>query len=157
MKSNIEKEINDNGSILYEVKGSSMRPLIRQDKDLCIIVKAPKILNKYDVVLYKRDTQIILHRIIAIKNGKYVIAGDNCYQKEYDVNKNNIIGILKSVERNSKISRRQKSLELSSTKQKFYAHIWCDFFPVRYLILKLKHFVGQTKLGIRIKNKKAAE
>ena len=148
MKSNIEKEILENGSILYEVKGSSMWPLIRQNKDLCVIVKTPKNLNKYDVVLYKRDDQIILHRIIAIENGEYVIAGDNCYQKEYGIKKNNIIGILKSVERNSKNKRNLRSLKINSPKQKLYAHIWCDFFPVRYAILKSRHLAGQTKLGM---------
>lgn len=123
MKSNIENEIKNNGYVFYEVRGSSMWPLIRQNRDFAFIIKKPDKLRKYDIVLYRRGKKLILHRIIKIKNGKYIIAGDNCFQKEFDITNADIIGILKSVERNAKLEKNQKSIETDSVKQKLYARI----------------------------------
>ena len=42
-----------------------------------------EILKKYDVALYKRGSSYILHRIIGIQNGEYLIRGDNTYRMEH--------------------------------------------------------------------------
>ena len=42
--------------IIYTNVGDSMRPLIRQDRDILIIEKPVGRLKKYDVPLYKRDS-----------------------------------------------------------------------------------------------------
>lgn len=153
MKSSIENEIKTKGYVFYEVHGSSMLPLIRQDKDLTIIKKIASKLHKYDVVLYKRGQKLILHRIVKIKSGKYIIAGDNCANKEYDITNENIIGILSSIERNAKTKKNPKSLSVESTKQKLYARTWCALFPIRSAYLKSRHAFVQTKLGQTIKRK----
>lgn len=121
MKSSIENEIKTKGYVFYEVHGFSMVPLIRQDKDLTIIKKITGDLHKYDIILYRRGQKLILHRIVKIKNGKYIIAGDNCANKEYDITDKNIIGILSSIERNAKTKKNPKSLSVQSPKQKLYA------------------------------------
>lgn len=60
-----------------------MMPLLRNRRDTVKVVPANEILKKYDLPLYKRPTgEYVLHRIIKVKNGYYVICGDNRFNKE---------------------------------------------------------------------------
>ena len=77
-----EEEIEKNGRLVYTNVGDSMRPLIRQGRDLLIIEKPQGRLRKYDVPLYKRDSgQYVLHRILKVRDSDYVICGDNRWTK----------------------------------------------------------------------------
>ena len=122
-----------NGELVYSNVGDSMMPLIRQHRDLVVIVPAVGRLKKYDVPLYKRDSgQYVLHRILKVRANDYVICGDNRYAREYGITDANIIGVLKAVVRDG------KELSVESRKYKFYVHLWCDFFHIRALLLMVK-------------------
>ena len=59
--------LDEKGSIIYTNIGYSMMPLLRQKKDIIEIRKKNNgRCKKYDVVLYKRGTQYILHRILKV-------------------------------------------------------------------------------------------
>lgn len=136
-----EEEIEKKGRLLYTNVGDSMFPLIRQDKDILIIEKVSRKLKKYDVPLYKRDNgQYVLHRILKVRKDDYVIAGDNRYNKEFGITDKNIIGVLTGIVRNG------EEIRTNDIRYKIYVHIWCDFFPIRALILKA---IGLAK---RLKN-----
>ena len=136
-----EEEIEKKGKLLYTNVGDSMFPLIRQDKDILIIEKVSRKLKKYDVPLYKRDNgQYVLHRILKVRKDDYVIAGDNRYNKEFGITDKNIIGVLTGIVRNG------EEIRTNDIRYKIYVHIWCDFFPIRALILKA---IGLAK---RLKN-----
>ena len=92
-----EDFINEEGRLIYRAVGSSMFPLIKE-RDLLVIEKIKEPLKKGDVPLYKRDSgQYVLHRIIDIKNGKYLIKGDNREQIEKGITDRHIIGVLTSI------------------------------------------------------------
>ena len=130
-----EDVIDRDGKLVYTNVGDSMRPLIRQGKDLIIIEKPKDRLKKYDVPLYKRDSgQYVLHRILKVRPNDYVICGDNRYGKEYGITDKHIIGVLTAVVRNG------KEIPITNWKYKVYVHLWCDFFPIRAFILKAIHF-----------------
>ena len=85
-KSTFEEELKEKGVLVYTNVGTSMRPLIRQGKDVMIIKSFDNCckLKKMDVPLYKRESgQYVLHRIIKINKDGYVIRGDNTYSNEY--------------------------------------------------------------------------
>ena len=131
-----EDVIERDGRLVYTNVGDSMRPLIRQDRDLLIIDRANGRLKKYDVPLYKRDSgQYVLHRILKVRKNDYVICGDNRYSKEYGITDRHIIGVLTAVVRNGR--------EISATdwRYRLYVHLWCDFFSIRAFILKAKRFL----------------
>lgn len=135
-----EDIIERNGRLIYTCIGDSMRPLIRQDKDLLIIEKTYGRLKKYAVPLYKRDNgQYVLHRILKVRNDDYVICGDNRYRKEYGITDQHIIGVLAAVVRDGE--------EISTTDWRYllYVHLWCDFFPIRAFILKVKSISQRIK------------
>ena len=93
-----EDVIERDGRLVYTNVGDSMRPLIRQDRDILIIEKPHGRLKKYDVPLYKRDSgQYVLHRVLKVRENDYVICGDNRYCKEYGITDRHIIGVLTAV------------------------------------------------------------
>ena len=135
-----EDIIDRDGRLIYTNVGDSMMPLIRQDRDLLIIEKPDGRLKKYDVPLYKRDNgQYVLHRILKVREDDYVICGDNRYVKEYGINDRHIIGVLKAVVRDG------REIPVTDRKYRFYVHLWCDLFPIRALILRVKRLPGQIK------------
>ena len=130
-----EDVIDRDGKLIYTNVGDSMRPLIRQDKDILIIEKPNGRLKKYDVPLYKRDSgQYVLHRILKVRPNDYVICGDNRYSKEYGITDRHIIGVLTAVVRDG------KEIPITDLRYRLYVHLWCDLFPLRAFILKAKHF-----------------
>lgn len=131
-KSTFENEINQRGKLVYTNVGDSMKPLIRQGKDLLIIEKADGRLKKYDVPLYRRDSgQYVLHRILKVRENDYIICGDNRWQKEYGITDRHIIGVLTAVVRNG-----NRAISVSSFRYRIYVHIWCDLFPLRTFVLR---------------------
>lgn len=76
--------------------GVSMLPMLKHRKNQIIIESPKNPLMENDVVLFKRKNgQLVLHRIIRINNGEYIIRGDNCLDSEFGIQHNQIIGILK--------------------------------------------------------------
>lgn len=132
MKSNFEEVLAAEGKLIYTNVGDSMKPLIRQGKDLLVIERTRGRLKKYDVPLYRRESgQYVLHRILQVRERDYVICGDNRWQKEYGITDQQIIGVLTSV------IREGKTVSVTDRKYQFYVHLWCDFFPVRALIVRI--------------------
>lgn len=139
-----EDVIERDGRLVYTNVGDSMRPLIRQDRDLLIIEKPNGRLKKYDVPLYKRDSgQYVLHRVLKVRDSDYVICGDNRYSKEYGITDRHIVGVLTAVVRDG------KEIPITDWRYRIYVHLWCDFFPLRAFIIKAKHFPKWLKRKLK--------
>ena len=137
-KSTFEDILRTDGILIYTNKGDSMMPLICEGKDIVIIKKTTGKLKKYDVPLYKRDNgQYVLHRILKVRSDDYVICGDNRYYKETGITDKHIIGVLTAVVKNG------KEISVNDFSYKLYVHLWCDFFIVRKIILKIKWFINK--------------
>ena len=129
----IRRELDRSGKIIYTNKGVSMLPLLREGRDAMIIEKPKGRLQKYDVPLYIRpDGAYVLHRILKVREWDYVIAGDNCISREYGITDDDIIGVMTAIVRNG------KTIKTDNFWYKLYYHVWCDFFPIRAFILKVK-------------------
>ena len=117
-----------------------MLPLIRQGRDLLVIIPPTGRLKKYDVPLYKRDRgQYVLHRILSIRDKDYVICGDNRWSREYGITDSHIIGVLTAIIRDG------KEIPMSDWRLRFYAHLWCDLFPLRAFILRGLHVLKRLR------------
>lgn len=112
--------------------GVSMYPMLRDRKDTIVIQKKQHY-DKYDVVLYKRNGMYILHRIIKVLDKGYIIRGDNCLAKEYDIDdESKIIGYL------AQCYRGEKKINLKGFKYQLYVRVWHYLFPIRYIYKILK-------------------
>ncbi len=131
-----EELLDRDGVFAYTNIGVSMLPLLRENKDIIeIIRKGPERCNKYDVVLYKRGNRYILHRIVKVLSSGYYIVGDNCVRLEKDITDDKILGVM------TRIVRDGKTISVDDFWYKVYIHLWCDVYPVRFFILKVKRFV----------------
>ena len=139
-----EDVIERDGRLVYTNVGDSMRPLIRQDRDILIIEKPQGRLKKYDVPLYKRESeQYVLHRILKVRDNDYVICGDNRYNKEYGITDRHIIGVLTAVVRDG------KEIPINDWWYRLYVHLWCDLFPIRAFILRIKTIPKRLKRKLK--------
>ncbi|MBN3490433.1 hypothetical protein JV173_02775 [Acholeplasma equirhinis] len=92
--SSIEKTLLTKGFVVTNVYGRSMLPLLRENIDQ-VLIKKTDTYHIYDVVLFKSNDKLVLHRIIKIKGDTYYITGDNQYKLEH-VYKNQIKGKMKA-------------------------------------------------------------
>lgn len=146
-ESTMIEELEKNGKLIYSNHGTSMMPLIKQGRDLVVIVKPEGRLKKYDVPLYRygNSHRYVLHRIIKVRESDYVIRGDNCVSKEYGISDNDIIGVL------AKVIRKGKEISVEDTGYKIYSRFWHFIFPVRYVYMRTRHLAGKLlrKAGLR--------
>ena len=141
-----EKLLSERGYIVYTCKGTSMMPLLRQQRDIIEIrPKGNHRCKKYDVVLYKKGENYILHRILRVLPEGYIIAGDNNTFLEYDVKDEQIMGVM------VRVLRDGKEIYMTDIKYRMYVHIWCDFYPVRMILQKIKRKLW--RVGSYIKRK----
>ena len=112
------------GRLIYKTKGFSMQPMLTQNRDLVIIETFEGRLKPYDVVLYKRGKQYVLHRVLSLGKGVYYIRGDNTYMIE-TVPETNVLGVLTGFVRNG------KSHLVTEPGYRFYSRFWHKIYPLR--------------------------
>lgn len=125
--SSVREIVNAYGYYSATVHGYSMYPLLINHRDSVYIEKADKY-KKYDVVLFERkDGQLVLHRILSIKDGVFYICGDNDFVLE-KVKKEQIIGKM------TEFSRNSKEYTIKNFWYRLYSRVWCfSFFTKKIL------------------------
>ena len=127
--------ISSAGKLAYTVRGLSMLPLLRQGIDVVVIEKTEKPFKKYDAVLFqRRNGKYVLHRILKVYKGKYWIVGDNDITGEM-IDEEQIIGVMTSIKRGNRI------VKTTDLGYRLYVHLWCDVYPVRFIMLRIKRFI----------------
>ena len=122
--STIEDILSSEGTLVYKTRGVSMNPMLKQDRDLVIIQAPVSRLKKYDVALYKRGENYVLHRVIEVGDDYYLIRGDNTFALE-KVMDSNVIGVLTEFKRKGKLHKT------SDRGYVLYAKCWDKLYPVR--------------------------
>lgn len=140
-KSSFEEELMMDGSIIYTNVGNSMRPIIREGRDVLVILPKPAgRLKKYDIPLYRRSSgQYVLHRIIKVQEDGYVLCGDNRYYKEANVQDEQVIGVLAA------IIRGKHMIRVTDTLYRIYVHLWCDLFWIRAVMLRIRDRIRKVR------------
>ena len=134
------------GEVSFISKGRSMLPMLRDGVDT-VILKKPKFpLKRYDIPLYiRKNDKFVLHRIIAIKDGQYIIRGDNCTYIETDIADENIVAVLCGFVRNG------KKYSVDNFFYKIYSRVYSSelfYFFHKRAIPKLKRIVKKVKKKI---------
>jgi hypothetical protein len=88
----------------FQVKGFSMTPFI-MDND--IVTLSPAFLPVAGLgmpvaYLCPVHKSLVLHRIVAKKGNAYLAKGDNCFQADYLMHKEDILGYVTAIERKDK-------------------------------------------------------
>ena len=134
-----EELLSEKGYIVYTNVGTSMMPLLRQRRDIIEIRPVFERPSKYDVILYKRGSTYILHRVLRVlPEGGYLIAGDHNIFIERDITDAMILGKMTRIIRNGREIRVDENFVY-----KVYSHIWVDFFPVKVFLLRGKGWLSR--------------
>ncbi len=138
-----EDLLQKDGKLVYKTKGTSMKPMLRQNRDLVIIEVPSSRLQKYDVALYRRGESYVLHRVIGVESDHYRIRGDNTYAVER-VPFGNVIGVLTS------FNRKGKTHAVTELGYRFYARFWNAIYPLRALLRRIRRLLITVarKLGL---------
>lgn len=100
----IREALDENGEVSFVSAGRSMLPIIRDRQDTITLVKPKKAVKPGDIVFYRRDNgKFVLHRVMFINSGMFVMRGDNQWDYEYNIRNDQIIGVLKCFERDGKV------------------------------------------------------
>lgn len=131
------------GRLVYKTKGVSMEPMLHQERDLIIIKPARSRLKKFDVALYRRGKDYVLHRVIGHEGNVYLIRGDNTYCIER-VPESAVIGVL------SRFVRKGREISVKNGLYQMYVRVWHGIYPLREKAFALRRFaVGiARKLGV---------
>ena len=126
MTQTIEQQIAENGFYISTTVGVSMRPMLRNRRDRVIIRSTDGgRLSKWDLPLYKRpDGKYVLHRVIEVRDGYYVIRGDNTYAKEH-VPDDWIVGVM------TEFYRGKRHVLATNRGYRRYAAFWQAVYPLR--------------------------
>ena len=141
--SRFEDLLQKEGRLVYKTKGTSMEPMLRQNRDLVIIEVPSARLQKYDVALYTRGDQYVLHRVIDVRDDHYRIRGDNTYAIE-QVPFDAVIGVLKSFNRKGKLHT------VTERGYRFYVRFWNAIYPLRAAWRRIRRLLIKAagKLGL---------
>lgn len=127
------------GRIVFTCNGVSMRPLIRARRDAIIIEKKNgQRFKRLDTVLFLReDGKYVLHRILKVCDEGYWIVGDNCFYGD-DVTDDQVFGVM------TMLKRGKRMIRVTDWHYRLYSHLWCDVYPVRFALLRLRAFAHRV-------------
>lgn len=136
------------GKLVYKTRGKSMEPMLRQDRDLVILESPGGRLRRYDVALYQRGKDYVLHRVIQVGANDYFFRGDNTYAEEI-VHPEAVIGVLTG------FVRKGKQISVTDRKYRLYVKCWCAVYPLRRMAIQtirgikrmVKRFLRKTALS----------
>lgn len=132
-----EEILAKDGKLVYKTRGVSMKPMLKQERDIVVIEAVTAPLKPLDVAFYKRGEQYVLHRVIACLENEYLIRGDNTYVVER-VPCDAVLGVLIS------FKRKGKDIFVENAWYKKYARLWTSIYPVRFIYAKAK------RLAVRV-------
>ena len=140
----LEDVLKRDGVLVYKTRGASMRPMLKQNRDLVTVRPTEGRLKKYDIPLYRRrGGGYILHRIIKVTENGYIIRGDNTFVKERNVTDNDIIGVL------TQFRRKGKDHSVQSAGFKLYSRVWNFIYPLRWAAYKARRLAGKIKRKVK--------
>lgn len=135
------ESLEKNGFTVCSPISGSMRPVIRPHRDSAVFVPAAEV-KKYDVVLYRRREQNIMHRVIGVRNGAFVIRGDNSYGSE-TVPKEEILGVMQC------FYRDETRIEKGNALYQAYARCWVALHPMLLAYKRLRRLYGRIRAALR--------
>ena len=127
----IEEIIATGNPVTFKVKGNSMRPYLRNEKDAVILSPfRPEELLPGTIVLFRYHNKHTLHRIIKIKNDLLIIQGDGVCKRCEEAQKSDVIGIVSRI-----IRPNGKQVSPAGYLSRIYWRCWRFLRPVRRYLL----------------------
>lgn len=128
----IREVLDSGGEFTLYPRGTSMLPLIMQERDSVTLEQPQGALHRGDIAFYQRENgQYVLHRIIGERDGTFTMCGDNQLAPEYGVKPEQIIA------KAAYITRKGSKITPRSLPYRLYVLLWRSFF-IRRVYFKLR-------------------
>ena len=133
LKMSHEESLRQNGYTVCSPISGSMKPSIRPHRDSVVFVP-PHTLRPYDVALYRREGQAIMHRVVGLRGEDTLIRGDNSSYTE-TVPRREIFGVMQG------FYRGQRYVAADSLGYRLFSRCWVAMAPLLPLIKKIYHIL----------------
>ena len=91
----IREQLSLGQAVRFSPRGTSMLPMLRQGIDQVVLSPLPEKLKRFDLPLYQRENgQYVLHRIVETEGETYICMGDNQFQKEPGLRREQMIAVV---------------------------------------------------------------
>ena len=127
----IEDVLKEKGVYIGPTVGMSMLPMLKNRRDTIVVKPKTERLKRLDVALYKRGDAYVLHRVLRVVDGGYIIRGDNCYADE-NVPEDAVIGVL------TEFFRKNKHIVCTDEKYIRYAEKRIKTYKFRRFFVRIK-------------------
>lgn len=131
----VEQEIKAGRTVRFRLKGHSMFPLLRNDKDEIILGPFLKEeLRQMDVVLFKYKGKHLLHRILKREGNQLYIQGDGSFVGKEECTTDDVVGKVCAIVRNS-----NRITYVENWQWKLPSFIWKNTGIFRTFLLRILH------------------
>lgn len=136
----IEEVLAEQGVYVSTTVGVSMRPMLRNRRDTVVVEPLHgRRLRRFDVPLYRRDDDYVLHRCVEVHPDGYTMLGDNCLNKELDIPDERVIGVLTG------FYRGEKKIDMDGLPYRAYVRVWYAIYPLRRCVMRARALAGCAK------------
>lgn len=143
----IEDVLAQQGVYVSTTAGVSMRPMLRNRRDTIVVEPLRgRRLRRFEVPLYRRGGDYVLHRCVEVHPDGYTMLGDNCLNKELDIPDERVIGVLTG------FYRGEKKIDMDGLPYRAYVRVWYVIYPLRRCVMRARALAGCAKR--RLKNSK---
>lgn len=132
------------GILRLQAKGGSMDPFIRSgDWVEVALCKDTAAITKGDIILFKKDESLYMHRVVKIRNGCFIAKGDRSLGDDGSMSAEDLVGKAVAVERNG------RKIDLYSRRNRMISVLVADSgFVLQYLFLFLRKVSGAIRAAV---------
>lgn len=121
-----------------------MRPMLRNRRDTIVVEPLHgRRLRRFEVPLYRRGDDYVLHRCVEVYPDSYTMLGDNCLNKEPDIPDERVIGVLTG------FYRGEKKIDMDGLPYRAYVRAWYVIYPLRRCVMRARAFAGCAKRRLK--------
>lgn len=136
----IEEVLAQQGVYVSTTVGVSMCPMLRNRRDTIVVEPLRgRRLRRFEVPLYRRGDDYVLHRCVEVHPDSYTMLGDNCLNKEPDIPDERVIGVLTG------LYRGEKKIDMDGLPYRAYVRAWYAIYPLRRYAMRARAFAGRAK------------
>lgn len=131
----VESEIAEGRPVRFRLKGQSMFPLLRNERDMVVLYPCrEEELSSMDVVLFRYQGRHILHRILRREGTRLYLRGDGSYIAKEECFTADVIGKVHEI-----IYPSGKVISVDSWQWRLISRLWCRLGFIRNPCLKILH------------------
>ncbi|MDD3335907.1 MAG: S24/S26 family peptidase [Eubacteriales bacterium] len=115
-----------------------MFPLLRDARDVVVLVRPKGKLRRLDVALYRSERdEYVLHRLLYRRGDQLVFCGDSRLTSDPPVEEKRVVAVM------TDIYHKNRHISVKRWPYRVYAHVWCWNIRLRRLLLRVCYWLAK--------------